>query len=59
MVKAKFKDSVMSKTDVAMKNEVLCKFLCHNICCVIMSQAELGIEAVFWKDEANLQPSKS
>ena len=32
MVKAKFRDHVRSKTDVAMKNEVLCKFLCHNIC---------------------------
>jgi transposase len=50
MVKAKFQDNVMSKTQTAMKNEVLCKFLCHNICCVIMSQVELGIETVFWKD---------
>ena len=42
-----------SKTDVAMVNEVLCKFICHNICCVIMSQLELGIEPVFWaKEEA-------
>ena len=31
MVKAKFRDHVRSKTDMAMKNEVLCKFLCHNI----------------------------
>src|ERR1700730_13788443 len=45
MVKAKFKDSVRSKGDVAMKNEVLAKFLCHNICCLIMSQLELGIAA--------------
>ena len=50
MVKAKFRDNVRSKTDVAMKNEVLCKLICHNICCVIMSQIELGIEPVFWKD---------
>ena len=35
----------------AMKNEVLCKFLCHNICCLIMRQCELGIEPVFWADE--------
>ena len=35
-----------------MKNEVLCKFLCHNICCVIMSQVELGIEPVFWNGDA-------
>ena len=25
----------------AMVNEVLCKFICHNICCVIMEQCEL------------------
>jgi hypothetical protein len=37
MVKAKFRDDVRSKTDTAMKNEVLCKFLCHNICCLIQS----------------------
>ena len=51
MVKAKFRDHVRSKTDTAMKNEVFCKFLCHNICCLIQSQCELGIEPVFWKDE--------
>lgn len=60
MVKAKFGDSVRSKTDVAMKNEVLCKLLAHNICCVIMSQCELGIEATFWPeervDESNVLP---
>jgi hypothetical protein len=35
MVKAKFGDSVRSKTDTAMRNEVLAKILCHNICCLI------------------------
>lgn len=51
MVKAKFRDHVRSKTDVAMKNEVLCKFLCHNLCVVHQSHIELGIEPVFWEDE--------
>jgi transposase len=51
MIKAKFRDNVRSKTDVAMKNEVLCKFLCHNLCVLIQSQHELGIEPVFWGDE--------
>jgi transposase len=37
MVKAKFGDSVRSHTECAMKNEVLCKFLCHNLCCLIHS----------------------
>jgi transposase len=53
MVKAKFRDNVRSKTDVAMKNEVLCKILRHNICVVHQSQIELGIEPVFWKDDAD------
>jgi transposase len=47
MVKTKFGDSVKSKTDVAAKNEVLCKVLCHNICCVISAVHELGIQAEF------------
>jgi hypothetical protein len=34
-----------------MKNKVLCKFLCHNICCVIMEQCVLGIEPVFWPED--------
>jgi transposase len=50
-LKAKFRDHVRSKTDVAMKHEVLCKILCHNICCLIQSQCELGIEPVFWGDK--------
>jgi transposase len=50
-VKRKFGDSVRSKTDAAMVNEVLCKLLCHNLCCLIQEQEELGIVPVFWKDE--------
>ena len=45
MVKTKFGDSVRSKTEVAAKNEVLSKMLCHNICCLISAMYELGIEA--------------
>jgi transposase len=52
MIKAKFRDHVRSRTDVSMKNEVLCKFLCHNICVVHSSHIELGIEPVFWDDQA-------
>jgi transposase len=48
MVKAKFRDHVRSKTDVAMTNEVLCKFLCHNICVLHQSHIELGIAPIFW-----------
>jgi transposase len=56
MVKAKFRDHVRSKTDTAMKNEVLCKFLCHNIVVVHQSQVELGIEPVFWQNEPAERP---
>ena len=49
MMKAKFGDSVRSKTDVAMVNEALCKVLCHNLCCLIQSACELGIETNFWE----------
>ena len=34
-----------------MVNEVLCKFLCHNLTCLIQEQETLGITPVFWKDE--------
>ncbi|MDQ3813951.1 MAG: hypothetical protein M3347_08370, partial [Armatimonadota bacterium] len=47
MVKAKFGDSLRSKDDTAQENEALCKILCHNICCVIQSMYELGIEPDF------------
>jgi hypothetical protein len=47
MVKRKFGDSVRARTDVAMKNEALAKFVCHNICCLIASWYELGIVPVF------------
>jgi transposase len=47
MVKAKFGGSVRSKTPVAQVNEVLVKILCHNICVLIQSIYELGIEPIF------------
>jgi transposase len=50
MVKAKFGDSCRSKTDTAMKNEVLAKFLCHNICCLISTAYEMGINPTLWAD---------
>jgi transposase len=50
-IKRKFGDSVRSRCDFAMVNEVLCKILCHNICCLIQEQCELGIEPIFWHNE--------
>jgi hypothetical protein len=59
MLKAKFGDSVRSKTDVAMKNEVLCKILCHNICCLISAMFELNLEPIFYTDSALVQKNGS
>lgn len=47
MIKRKFGDRVRGKTETARVNEVLCKVLCHNICCLIQSIYELGIEVDF------------
>jgi hypothetical protein len=56
MCKAKFGDAVRSRTDVAMTNEVLCKLVAHNICCLIMSQVELGIDPVFQNVPVEVKP---
>ncbi|HEY6765621.1 MAG TPA: transposase [Candidatus Sulfotelmatobacter sp.] len=48
MMKRKFGDSIRSKTDTAMVNEVLCKVLCHNLVVLIHEMYELGIDPVFW-----------
>jgi len=47
MLKRKFGDSIRSKTDLAMRNEVLAKVVCHNLCCVIQSMEEFGIDPIF------------
>jgi len=51
MIKEKFGTRLISRKEVAQVNEVLCKVLCHNICVVIQSMYELGIEPVFWGDQ--------
>jgi transposase len=35
MIKRKFGERLRSKTETAQVSEILCKVLCHNICCVI------------------------
>lgn len=44
MIKRKFGERLRSKTYTAQTNEVLCKILCHNICVLIQSMYELGVE---------------
>jgi transposase len=52
MIKAKFGQRLRSKTLTAQINEALCKVLCHNLCVVIQSVHELGIETNFSAEEA-------
>ena len=47
MIKAKFGERLRSKTHTAQVNEILCKVLAHNLCCVIQSMYELGVEPNF------------
>ncbi len=47
-VKRKFGDSLRSKTRPAMVNELLLKFLCHNLCVLIQEMHELGVTPIFW-----------
>jgi len=47
MIKTKFGTAVKAKTPTAQVNEVLCKILCHNICVLIQSIYELGLEPTF------------
>jgi transposase len=46
MVKRKFGDSVKAKNELAQKNEVYAKFVCHNICVLIQEMYVQGIEPI-------------
>ena len=50
MIKAKFGDSLRSNTKTAQVNEALCKVLCHNLCVIIYTMFEKGIEPEFWEN---------
>jgi transposase len=52
MIKSKFGQRLRSKTLTAQINEALCKVLCHNLCVVIQSVHELGIETNFSSEAA-------
>jgi len=52
MIKSKFGQRLRSRTLTAQINEALCKVLCHDLCVVIQSQHELGIEVDFTEADA-------
>lgn len=47
MIKAKFGDELFSTSDQGMSNEVLCKCVAHNLCCLVSAFYELGIDTDF------------
>lgn len=51
MVKTKFGARVRSKVLTAQWNEVLLKFLCHNVCCSVQAIHELGLNPTFWGED--------
>lgn len=52
-IKRKFGPRLRSRTDAALKNELLCRFLCHNIIVLIHEIHELGIMPEFWPENSN------
>ena len=56
-VMRKFGDTVRSKTDTTIKNEVLAKILCHNVVVVIHEMHELGIDPTFGGETRRESPA--
>jgi transposase len=54
-LKSKFGDRLRSKSFRGQINEALCKSLCHNLCVLIHSFYELGIDPTSWS-QAKLTP---
>ena len=52
MIKAKFGDSLRSKSKAAQVNEALGKILCHSVCCLVRSMFKLDIKPEFWAEAA-------
>lgn len=51
MIKRKFGERLRSKTKTAQTNELLCKVLCHNLCCLVQSMYELGVDVAFGQEK--------
>jgi hypothetical protein len=47
MWKTSFGDGLRSRTEIATRNELYCKLICHNICCLIKAMYELGLGLEF------------
>lgn len=47
MVKSRFGERLRCRTHTAQVNEALCKVLCHNVCVLVQSMYELGVDVTF------------
>ena len=50
MLKSKLGAAIRSKNPIAQVNEVLCKCLCHNLCCLVHAIFTAGLAPKFWQD---------
>lgn len=55
MMKSKFGDSLDAKKDQSMRNELLFKVLCHNICVVIQEMHKIGFDSNFGAEGGDSQ----
>jgi transposase len=54
MIKRKFGEDLKSKSYEGQVNDVLCKVICHNLCCVISAVYELGLAVPQFSHAPNL-----
>lgn len=52
MIKSRFGERLRSRTQAAQINELLYKVLCHNLCVLVQSIYELGVEVTFSSERA-------
>lgn len=50
MIKRKFGQNLMTKKYSANVNEILCKIICHNLCCLISAYYELNVKEALWTE---------
>ena len=52
MIKAKFGSFIRARRPISQINEVLCKCLAHNLCCLVKAIFVSGLAPTFWADAA-------
>jgi transposase len=55
MIKQKFNSDLMTKNDLANVNEIFCKLISHNLCCLIHAFYEFNLERTLWTEQTNPQ----